>query len=80
MGPFISRNMGAYFAKGEYIQFVDGDDLLVNDILAKTYEIAINKNVDIVQYSVIRGINSFTLKNEKTKNGIIQAKLLWRHI
>lgn len=29
-GPFYSRNKGAIFSRGEYIQFVDSDDILVN--------------------------------------------------
>ena len=29
-GPFYSRNKGAIFSRGEYIQFVDSDDMLVN--------------------------------------------------
>lgn len=29
-GPFYSRNKGALFSRGEYIQFVDSDDILVN--------------------------------------------------
>ena len=28
-GPFYSRNKGAIFSRGEYIQFVDSDDMLI---------------------------------------------------
>jgi cellulose synthase/poly-beta-1,6-N-acetylglucosamine synthase-like glycosyltransferase len=76
-GPFYSRNKGALFARGQYIQFVDADDLLVNNILDKTLKIIEEKKVDIVQYAVIRGIESFTLINEKytQKSLILQPEL-----
>ena len=31
-GPFYSRNKAGIFARGEYIQFIDSDDILVNYI------------------------------------------------
>ena len=75
-GPFYSRNKGALFARGEYLQFVDGDDLLVNNNLERTYRIAKDKNVDMVQYAVIRGTNSFSYINEKYgKSLILQPEL-----
>ena len=54
-GLFYSRSKGALFARGEFLQFVDIDDLLLNNILEKTYKIAKSRQVDIVQYAVIRG-------------------------
>jgi len=71
-GPFYSRNKGAIFSRGEYIQFVDADDFLIGNILEKTYKIAQNKKVDIVQYSVLRGSRySPTYIKEKTHEDII---------
>ena len=67
-GPFYSRNKGALFARGEFIQFIDIDDLLLNNILDKTYKIAKSKQVDIVQYAVIRGVTMFKVLNEKYTN------------
>jgi len=32
---FYNRNKGALFARGEYLQYVDSDDMLVGDILEK---------------------------------------------
>lgn len=32
-GPFYSRNKAVIFAKGEYIQFMDSDDILINNFL-----------------------------------------------
>lgn len=72
MGPFYSRNKGAIFARGEYIQFIDGDDLIVGNILEKAYFIAKNQNVDVIQYMFMqhKGKINYNI-NEKTKNGII---------
>lgn len=71
-GPFYSRNKGAIFARGEYIQFLDGDDLLVGDILQKAYITAKTKNIDVVQYFFIQkhGKDNFKI-SEITKKGII---------
>ena len=76
-GPFYSRNKGALFSRGDYIQFIDSDDFLVGNILEKAYKTAQNKKVDIVQYSIIRGIShSPTYINERThKNIIYQPEL-----
>ena len=52
-GSFYSRNRGALLAKGKYIQFLDADDLLVNNILEKTFNVSEKDNLDIVQYPYI---------------------------
>ena len=72
-GPFYSRNKGAIFARGDYIQFIDSDDILVGNILEKAYNIAMDKNVDIVQYSVLKEKKGHNLVyiNERTHKDII---------
>ena len=35
-GPFYSRNKAAIFARGEYIQFVDSDDILNKQYFGKS--------------------------------------------
>ena len=72
-GAFYSRNQGVLLSKGEYILIIDPDDLLLNDILIKSYEIADYYNLDILQYYVIKGSykkNRIWEKN-KYKSGII---------
>lgn len=67
-GNFYSRNKGALFARGQYIQFIDADDMLLNNILEKSFNIAEEKKVDIVQYAIICGTQFFSLINEKYSN------------
>ena len=70
---FYSRNRGALFSNGEYILIVDPDDLLLNNILYKAYEIAKYYNLDILQYYALRGSyskNKIWQKN-KYKSGIL---------
>lgn len=70
---FYSRNRGVLFSNGEYILIVDPDDLLLNNILNKAYEIAKYSNLDILQYYTLRGSyskNKIWLKN-KYKSGIL---------
>lgn len=54
-GQFYSRYRGIKIAKGEYILVIDPDDLLLNNILIKAYELANYYNLDIVQYYHIKG-------------------------
>ena len=70
-GPFYSRNKGVIFAKGEYIQFLDSDDLLFENTLEKAYLTAKLKNIDVVQYKTAIKYETYQILNEKTKDGII---------
>ena len=54
-GQFYSRYRGIKIAKGEYILVIDPDDLLLNNILIKAYELAKHFDLDIVQYYHIKG-------------------------
>ena len=75
-GAFFSRNEGVLFSKGEYVLIIDPDDLLLNDILIKAYEIAKYYNFDILQYYVIRGSyeKNKIWKRNKYKSGILYNK------
>ena len=55
VGTLINRNDGALFAKGEYILFIDCDDLLLKNILNTTYNLAKKKDLDIVQFRAYWG-------------------------
>ena len=54
-GQFFSRYRGIKQSKGEYILVIDPDDLLLNDILIKSYKLAKKYYLDIVQYYHIKG-------------------------
>ena len=73
-GPFYSRNKGALFARGEYINFIDSDDVFLFDNLEKAYLISKNDNIDIVQYKLIKEYGNYSLlefKKECMPNSII---------
>ena len=57
VGTLINRNDGAISAKGEYLLFIDCDDLLLNNILNITYNIAKKDDLDIVQFRAYWGKN-----------------------
>ena len=52
---FYSRNEGVRLAHGKYVLLIDPDDLIVNDILEKSYETAEMNNLDIVQFYFLMG-------------------------
>lgn len=45
-----ARNVALQYASGEYVAFVDADDFVSEDFLAKTYQRAKEENADIVQF------------------------------
>ncbi|UPM54763.1 bifunctional glycosyltransferase/CDP-glycerol:glycerophosphate glycerophosphotransferase [Gottfriedia acidiceleris] len=47
-GPGTARNNGKKIARGEYIGFVDSDDLLPHDAIEAMYQAAIDENADVV--------------------------------
>lgn len=47
-GPGYSRNLGMSHSAGEYIGFVDGDDVVRRDYLSFLYKMAKKKDADIV--------------------------------
>lgn len=71
-GKGASRNLGLQFAKGEYIEFLDGDDYLSRNALRNVLDFfENNRKIDIVSIPTIflKSENSFPyfdLKYEKT--------------
>ena len=47
-GPASARNFGLQNANGKYISFLDADDLIHKEMLSKLYQIAVEKNYDLV--------------------------------
>ena len=52
---FFPKKKGILNAKGEYILIIEPDDLLLNNILEKSYLTAKNNSIDILQYYVMVG-------------------------
>ena len=67
-GQFYSRNKGVIKSKGEYVLIIDPDDLLLNDILIKSYETAKYYKLDIIfrvanSYGLLEQIGYFWNRN-----------------
>ena len=54
-GQFYSRYVGIKKAKGDYLLVIDPDDLLLNNILNKSYDLARYYDLDIVHYYHMKG-------------------------
>ena len=69
---FYSRNEAAKIAKGKYLLIIDPDDLIINNILEKSYITAEKNNLDITQFYIIWGnFKKMELTNFKYKDGIL---------
>lgn len=69
-----ARNLGLQYAKGEYLLFLDSDDLYEPNLLEKMYEEAIEKDADVCvcdadQYNAVSG-------EYRTKPQYLRRKLL----
>jgi|GEM_PF-6699547 len=87
-GPSLARNIGAFFANGDILCFLDDDDLLSRDYL-KTVRLAFESGADVVLASfqnfdkskintdvssVVLNPNSFALKNPGVTGSNISLK------
>ena len=72
---YYPKKKGILSAKGEYILIIEPDDLLLNNILEKSYITAKKNNIDILQYYIMVGNykNNRLWKNIKCNNGIINS-------
>ena len=78
MGSLYARYNGAIHAKGEYIIFVDSDDIILKDGLFKAYNHITKKNLDIVEFHAVfekNEMNYIRRKNYKYLNVIYQPVL-----
>lgn len=64
-GASAARNEGLKVATGEFIGFVDADDYISSDMYKQLYDIAIDKNVDIVTS------NFCYVKNDVIDKGVV---------
>ena len=77
-GTLISRNQGALKSRGDYLLFVDPDDILSNGILNHTYNLAIKNDYELIRFNLYIGKSNINLKeivNNLEEEPIYQPKL-----
>ena len=75
-GTFISRNIGALKARGEFLIFPDSDDILSKDVLYICFEISKKYNYDLIRFNMHSDIYFiFGLIDNHLKRTIFQPEL-----
>ena len=62
-GTLICRNEGAILSKGEFLIFVDPDDILSNDILKFCYRFSKKYDYDMIRFNMYNGNGLINLEN-----------------
>lgn len=75
-GVSSARNLGLENAQGEWITFVDADDVLYDDCLEKCYRLAKADNLDLLQFKFDREINKRNPQNNITSEVLSSADFL----
>ena len=60
-GTLINKNIGAFISNGEYLLFVDPDDLLSEDILNYLNNLLKEENYDLIRFHLYTGDKSLNL-------------------
>ena len=62
-GVSATRNLGILWSRGEYVSFVDSDDVLRKDFLSRLYPLARKEDLDVVSAGY------YLLRKNKAKKG-----------
>lgn len=65
-GAGVARNNGLDRARGDYLLFLDADDLFSHDLIERLYGEAVKYDVDVVMCSYVQDNNWMRTANERT--------------
>ena len=68
MGTLITSNDGVLNSSGDYILFIDPDDMILEESLQNLYEVSLNySNIDVIQFRAFRKKYQLFLGQEDIK-------------
>lgn len=76
MGPGPARNVGIEASQGEYIGFVDSDDVVASDFCERLYAAAMKHDADLsyCQAQLVNGSEALPMENPVVEDGVFSGK------
>lgn len=80
-GVSVARNLGLDNSFGDYVMFVDGDDIIRNNVLLKLKKLIINSKSQSIEFGAFMGsTEAIRAQGNKQSKSNLPCEMMWTHI